>query len=136
MPKSSSPKRKRSPKRSGSKKPKRIVLCKESGKLYNPDSGRCVKKSGRVGNKLACPSRKVRNPKTGRCVKKSGRIGSKLGSVVSRLRAIVKSSRKRKSKASKSKVRKSPKSKVRKSKVRKSPKSKVRKSKKRVSKSA
>jgi hypothetical protein len=68
----------KSPKRSSSKSRKRIVLCKDLNKLYNPKSGRCVKKTGRIGKKLQCSNGKVRNPKSGRCVKKTGRIGKKV----------------------------------------------------------
>ena len=72
----------------------------------NPKTGRCVKKSGKIGQMLmkqsrghskvhavpkklkaspkkqpsrkTCPAGKVLNPKSGRCVKKSGKIGKNL----------------------------------------------------------
>jgi hypothetical protein len=55
--------------------------CKKpcGAKICNPKTGRCVKKSGRIGKKIsACDTDKIRNPLTGRCVKKSGRIGKNL----------------------------------------------------------
>ena len=76
-----------------------------SNKVLNPKSGRCVSKTGRIGQKLSesqnnklarrrssrrrsrssrsstkktCPPNKVLNPKSGRCVSKTGIIGKKL----------------------------------------------------------
>ena len=66
------------------------------GKIRNPKTGRCVKRTGAIGKKLAskavvtragagagtgtndCPPGKIRNPKSGLCVLKTGRIGRKL----------------------------------------------------------
>jgi len=57
-----------------------------SGKIINPETGRCVKKSGEIGKRILsgnttkkvsvrkraspkkCPSGKIRNPTTGRCI--------------------------------------------------------------------
>lgn len=67
------------------------------GKIYNPDSKRCVLKSGKIGKKLLaqakkpsqivkeasqkkCPSGKIFNPKTKRCVSETGKIGKALAS--------------------------------------------------------
>jgi hypothetical protein len=64
-------------------------------KICNPKTGRCVKKSGRIGKAITggdpvnktrgnvkkiadCDPDKIRNPATGRCVKKSGKIGKSL----------------------------------------------------------
>ena len=72
-------------------------------KICNPSTGRCVLKSGKIGNKLNgkasprraspraspkrssnkcsgvnCPRDKICNPSTGRCVLKSGKIGKEL----------------------------------------------------------
>ena len=58
-----------------------------SGKILNPRTNRCVKKTGRIGKKLIlskdkeCDENKVLNPKTKRCVKKLSRIGRKLSPV-------------------------------------------------------
>ena len=67
-----------------------------SEKVLNPSTGRCVKKTGRIGRQIMqtqrstapkrrliigdmeCPSEKVLNPSTGRCVKKTGRIGRQI----------------------------------------------------------
>jgi len=76
--------------------------CK-ADQICNPKTGRCVKKSGRIGRTLLkkskskrksvvrksksqrrksksrkCKEDKILNPKTGRCVKKSGKIGRML----------------------------------------------------------
>jgi hypothetical protein len=57
------------------------------GKIRNPRTNRCVKKTGRIGKKLIpskdkeCDENKVVNPKTKRCVKKLSRIGRKLSPV-------------------------------------------------------
>ncbi len=67
------------------------------GKIMNPKTGRCVKKSGKIGRELmgkspvrrkrktpvrkshkACPSGKVLNPKTGRCVSRRGKLGKEI----------------------------------------------------------
>ena len=69
-------------------------------KIFNPKTGRCVKKSGKVGRKILsnsrrhsrrqsrrkaksrkkkeCPAGKIRNPKTGRCVSMTSRVGRKI----------------------------------------------------------
>ena len=64
-------------------------------KIMNPDTGRCVSKTGVIGKKLLgkpdvvptipdskkkveCPGDKIMNPKTGRCVSKAGVVGKKL----------------------------------------------------------
>ena len=69
-----------------------------SDKILNPSTGRCVLKSGKIGQKLLgkkksapkapkapkalkgkkCSNNKILNPSTGRCVLKSGKIGQKL----------------------------------------------------------
>jgi hypothetical protein len=57
--------------------------CKTS-QVLNPSSGRCVTKTGRVGQKIMasrkspCPNNKIYNPSTGRCVLKTGVIGKAL----------------------------------------------------------
>ena len=65
------------------------------GKILNPATGRCVKNSGRIGQKLLkeqnnnqpnpsptstkqCKPEEILNPVTKRCVKRTGRIGQKL----------------------------------------------------------
>jgi serine/threonine protein kinase len=51
------------------------------GKVRNPKTRRCVKKTGIIGRQITekdCPPDKIRNPKTRRCVKKTGSIGMKL----------------------------------------------------------
>lgn len=61
----------------------------DPSKVCNPDSGRCVLKTGAIGTKLlagpraprACPPcdpTKMCNPDSGRCVLKTGAIGKKL----------------------------------------------------------
>ena len=61
-------------------------------KILNPESGRCVSKTGAIGKKLLkiliqtkkikeikeCPDDKILNPESGRCVNKTGAIGKKL----------------------------------------------------------
>ena len=81
---------KRSPKTSRKKNKK----CK-SVEILNPSSNRCVKKTGRIGQKLLasvkkfpkskvkiplkeCPKEKILNPATGKCVLKTGRIGKNI----------------------------------------------------------
>ena len=93
------------------RRPLRKKECNED-QIRNPKTGRCVKKSGKIGKSLLkisnistkntrkshsskdgssykpkvqssagkkiCSEDQIRNPKTGRCVKKSGRIGRKL----------------------------------------------------------
>lgn len=76
------------------KKEKKIISC-PPGKIYNPQTERCVKADGKIGKLLArnkmsplvkerkeikdkCPTGKVFNPATGRCVDKNGKIGKKL----------------------------------------------------------
>ena len=51
--------------------------------IKNPKTGRCVKRSGKIGQGLTQPSKQcapdeIKNPKTGRCVKRSGKIGQML----------------------------------------------------------
>jgi hypothetical protein len=51
------------------------------GKIRNPKTRRCVKKTGAIGRNIQvddCPPGKIRNPKTRRCVKKDGAIGRNL----------------------------------------------------------
>lgn len=68
------------------------------GKIINPDTGRCVKKDGKLGKQILaakkpakpgkkpakpksekdCPEGKIRNPATGRCVKKDGAVGKSI----------------------------------------------------------
>ena len=51
------------------------------GKIRNPKTRRCVKKTGAIGREItekACSHDKIRNPRTRRCVKKTGAIGAKL----------------------------------------------------------
>ena len=83
------------------KKSKKKDKCDEvvctSDKVCNPASGRCVKKTGKIGKSLlkapsprkkskkkdkcdevVCTSDKVCNPASGRCVKKTGKIGKSL----------------------------------------------------------
>ena len=76
------------------KKEKKVVEC-PPGKIYNPETERCVKADGKIGKLLAknkmsplvkvskekrekCPPGKVFNPETGRCVKKDSKIGKKI----------------------------------------------------------
>ena len=66
-------------------------------KVYNPPTGRCVKRSGAIGRRLPvnsaatepdimpqappariCPADKILNPATGRCVNRSGSLGRRL----------------------------------------------------------
>ena len=53
-------------------------------KIYNPETKRCVLKSGKIGKQLLgkddkkCPDDKIYNPETKRCVLKSGKIGKLL----------------------------------------------------------
>ena len=64
-----------------------MVECPED-KILNPETNKCVKKTGRIGKKLLkkketttkieCPEDKILNPETNKCVKKTGRIGKKL----------------------------------------------------------
>jgi hypothetical protein len=68
-----------------------------AGKILNPDTGRCVLRTGKIGQevlrrkkspksasrksasrKSACPSGKILNPDTGRCVLRTGKIGQKV----------------------------------------------------------
>jgi hypothetical protein len=61
--------------------------CKED-EILNPETNRCVKKTGAIGKKLlgkepvvekkSCKDDEVLNPKTKRCVKKSGAVGKEL----------------------------------------------------------
>jgi len=61
--------------------------------IRNPATGRCVKRTGKIGQALRqrsrsrsrqrqgpkpCTARQIRNPATGRCVKRSGKIGQAL----------------------------------------------------------
>ena len=67
----------------------RLINC-PTGKVRNPETGRCVKKTGAIGRRIneenirravrvkPCPRDKVRNPETGRCVKKTGAIGRRI----------------------------------------------------------
>ena len=77
------------------KKEKKVVEC-PPGKIYNPETERCVKADGKIGKLLAknkmspsvvkvskekkekCPPGKVFNPETGRCVKKDSKLGKKI----------------------------------------------------------
>lgn len=77
------------------KKEKKVVDC-PPGKIYNPETERCVKIDGKIGKLLAknkisplvvkvskekkekCPPGKVFNPETGRCVKKDSKLGKKI----------------------------------------------------------
>jgi len=63
-------------------------------KVYNPATGRCVKRTGAIGRRLpvdsdatepdimppvrVCPADKIINPATGRCVNRSGPLGRRL----------------------------------------------------------
>lgn len=53
-------------------------------KVFNPKTGRCVLKTGKIGRQIMagkkspCSNDKVYNPQTGRCVLKSGNIGKKI----------------------------------------------------------
>jgi len=70
-------------------------------KIFNPATGRCVKRTGKIGKELLkrenksketkevktkpknkqkqdCPPDKILNPATGRCVKRTGKIGREL----------------------------------------------------------
>lgn len=65
-----------------------------SEKVYNPATGRCVKRTGAIGRHLpadsdatepdvplparVCPADKIVNPATGRCVNRSGSLGRRL----------------------------------------------------------
>lgn len=60
-----------------------------SGKILNPETGKCVKRDGAIGKKILkdvpkkvdmkdCPSGKIRNPATGRCVNIDGAVGKKI----------------------------------------------------------
>ena len=92
----------------------------ERGKVYNPKTGRCVYKSGKIGqeilknmkNKSPCSEDKVYNPKTGRCVYKSGKTGQEILSNKKKSKSPKKKSKspKKKSKSPKKKS-KSPKKK-------------------------
>jgi hypothetical protein len=49
--------------------------------VINPKSGRCVKKSGKIGSKLESPAvcrKLIENTRTGRCVKKGGKTAESL----------------------------------------------------------
>jgi hypothetical protein len=95
-------KRKRSPKKGTSNRGSPKKKCPR-GKLLNPSSGRCVKRSGSIGQQLQrspkrspkrgrkgsrgsrgsgglipCTSNQIRNPQTGRCVSRSGAIGQEI----------------------------------------------------------
>lgn len=58
----------------------------DADKIRNPQSGRCVLKSGSIGQRLlgtlkkqgTCDADKILNPESGRCVLKSGNIGQRL----------------------------------------------------------
>ena len=95
----------------------------ESGKIINPETGRCVSRTGKIGLKILaqrCTKKQIINPETGRCVLKDGRIGRRL------LQKSPKRKSPRKTKASTK--RKSPKKKkasVKRKSPRKSPKKKV-----------
>jgi hypothetical protein len=75
-----------------------MKMC-QSSEIRNPKTGRCVKKSGKIGKELLrsrsrsrsrsprrmhfsveapCKFDEIRDPKTGRCVKKSGKIGKEI----------------------------------------------------------
>lgn len=62
-------------------------------KILNPDSGRCVLKTGRIGRLLlgTCPKDKIMNPNSGRCVIKTGKIGTELSESDSIFKGIRKS---------------------------------------------
>jgi len=52
-----------------------------SNQIVNPATGRCVKRSGKIGSKILqkrSGKDKILNPATGRYVKRSGKIGSKI----------------------------------------------------------
>ena len=55
---------------------RKSVSCR--GKLRNPATRRCVKRSGSVAKRMKSCRTKLVNPKTGRCVKRSGALGRKL----------------------------------------------------------
>lgn len=82
--------------------------------IRNPATGRCVKRSGKIGKKIApisrsksplksrsksplkssgkkCRDDQIRNPATGRCVKRSGKIGKQLVRPKSKSRSASKS---------------------------------------------
>jgi tRNA A-37 threonylcarbamoyl transferase component Bud32 len=90
-----------------------MVECPK-GKIMNPNTGRCVKKDGKIGKELlkskskrskkvsksrrksnikVCPNGTIMNPKTGRCVKKDGKIGQEL--LKSRRKSNIKVSKSR-----------------------------------------
>ena len=69
----------------------RLIECPD-GKIRNPETGRCVKKTGGIGRRIRvenmrqarrgvniCADDKILNPATGRCVKKTGALGIRLG---------------------------------------------------------
>ena len=85
--KPASKKAKAAPKKPASKKakaaPKKPLTNKDCkpDQIRNPATGKCVKRSGRIGRKLVgakCKPSHILNPATGKCVKKSGRIGQML----------------------------------------------------------
>ena len=63
-----------------------------AGKILNPDTGRCVLRTGKIGQKVlfptvaryevlgrkSCPAEKILNPDTGRCVLRTGKIGQQI----------------------------------------------------------
>ena len=58
--------------------------CKED-EIINPSTGRCVKRTGKIGKllinpkiKSSCKEDEIINPSTGRCVKRTGKIGKLL----------------------------------------------------------
>lgn len=78
-PKKKTPKKK-TPKK---KKSKEVIILKcnekcKKGYILNPASGKCVKKTGRLGMAISatkCKPDQVINPANGNCVKKTGKIG-------------------------------------------------------------
>ena len=53
----------------------------DTDKILNPDTGRCVSRTGKIGKELAqkkCGTDKIINPKTGQCVSRTGKIGKEL----------------------------------------------------------
>ena len=91
--------------------PKSKKKCNED-EILNPETNRCVKKSGSIGktllkklekkasNKKDCKDDEVRNPETNRCVKKSGTIGKRIIESQKKMRSRKKVTRKPRGKTS------------------------------------
>ena len=50
----------------------------EAGKIWNPKTKRCVKRSGKIGKAILEKNKKILNPETNRLVKVDGLIGKQL----------------------------------------------------------